>query len=223
MGYSPTLGRFINRDPIGYADGMNPYQAVRSSPTNFLDPDALRTIRQTKPATHPTYPPVPDDVDPTTYDCTGLAFRNFQNYKTLADVENALGKARKLKDCSEKCDPCEVKIWYWRWEYVITTQDGTAVPGKSGTDMHMVGGQSDCEGNDAATVVSKDGHRPIEGPKPPGDFKPLEQQPYRDPVDRNVYIYVRKNMQESCYCMKVADLPAAPTTRPTQPATRPTR
>ena len=35
MGYSTALGRFISRDPVGYVDGMNPYQAVRSSPVNL--------------------------------------------------------------------------------------------------------------------------------------------------------------------------------------------
>jgi RHS repeat-associated protein len=35
--YSPTLGRFIQRDPIGYVDGMNLYEYVRSTPVNKID------------------------------------------------------------------------------------------------------------------------------------------------------------------------------------------
>lgn len=42
MGYSPTLGRFISRDPLGYEDGMNTYQAVRSNPINLVDPFGLK-------------------------------------------------------------------------------------------------------------------------------------------------------------------------------------
>jgi len=39
--YSPSLGRFINKDPIGLAGGMNLYGYVGGNPVNWIDPNGL--------------------------------------------------------------------------------------------------------------------------------------------------------------------------------------
>ncbi len=40
--YSPALGRFMSRDPLGYADGVNLYAYVGNNPVSFVDPWGLK-------------------------------------------------------------------------------------------------------------------------------------------------------------------------------------
>ncbi len=39
--YSPTLGRFLQSDPVGYKDGLNIYAYVGNDPVNMVDPTGM--------------------------------------------------------------------------------------------------------------------------------------------------------------------------------------
>jgi RHS repeat-associated protein len=42
--YSPVIGRFLQRDPIGYFDSMNLFVYVRNNTVNLVDPEGLSSI-----------------------------------------------------------------------------------------------------------------------------------------------------------------------------------
>jgi hypothetical protein len=64
MSYSPTLGRFLERDPMEYTDEMNDYQFELSNPIDRVDPFGTDSSPTSAPATGPTTKPSWDDIFP---------------------------------------------------------------------------------------------------------------------------------------------------------------
>lgn len=58
MGYSPIIGRFLQRDPIGYLDMPNLYELEDANPVNALDPIGLAPTTQPSPWPPMTVTPV---------------------------------------------------------------------------------------------------------------------------------------------------------------------
>ncbi len=54
--YHPDLGRWLQRDPLGYVDGMSLYEYVRGNPLKFLDPFGLLSLlTSNRDCTHVTH------------------------------------------------------------------------------------------------------------------------------------------------------------------------
>jgi RHS repeat-associated protein len=68
--YSPTLGRFMQSDPIGYGDGMNMYGYVGGDPVNNVDPSGLAVL-QPNPDVKPIEPCAPGAICVTAQKLSG--------------------------------------------------------------------------------------------------------------------------------------------------------
>ncbi len=119
------------------------------------------------------------NVERRGYNCAGFAFKDYQ-FHELAPTKAIYAKMTKLADCSKDCSPFFHK--FWLWEFNLSTTDVlTGASSPTLPDFHTVGGQTDKDGKEPGQVMSKNGQRPVEGPKPPLDWE-LKSGPAPHPI-----------------------------------------
>jgi len=134
------------------------------------------------------------------YNCAGFAFKTY-GFIDLAPTKAEYAKMTKLSDCSKTCSPYYHKFWMWEFDINVTRRS-TGAASAAWHDFHTVGGQTDGSGKGPDQTMSKDGKRPVVGPKPPLDWKPKAVEPALN--DENVpapdHDWVTWNMNETCFC-----------------------
>jgi RHS repeat-associated protein len=222
--YSPRLGRWMSRDPMGEVGGVNMLGFCSNGSVNKVDPDgreeqASQSVGQGCPR---VFPPNATK-DPKTYNCAGLAFQTYTFMGDVEEVKNTLRtRGRALNRCTDKCRPCEKKCYLWEYDIIVrygrtqvlppefvgppdTICDG-AVLMQPHRDFHIVCGQTDTNG-DNPQCCSKNGPRPIETYngrieyRSCADWEPLPKEVLGFRQDRPV-CKTRVNMAETCYCME---------------------
>jgi hypothetical protein len=138
------------------------------------------------------------------YNCAGLAFRNYRFMGSLQEVEDVLNK-NKMNGRGKQGD---IKFWLWTYTSTAQSLDGQIQLG-TGKDFHIVAGVLGPNGADPTNVFSKNGHRPVFGPAAPLSWKPLEQEPvktnnqFNSPVfesGRQIY-WIRTNIVQQVFIL----------------------
>ena len=149
-----------------------------------------------------------DTTERRGYNCTGFAIKTF-GFHGLAATKAIYAGMTKLADCSKPCNPHFHKYFYWDYD-LRQVDNTTGASSATVRDFHTVAGQTDKSGNGPAQVMSKNGKRPVEGPKPPLAWKP-GTGPTSHPITglpMPNFTTIRTGHVEECFCSE--KLPGRP-------------
>jgi hypothetical protein len=102
------------------------------------------------------------------YNCAGFAFKQFR-WIDMPETKTILSGMDKSAHAA-KTSPYHHKFWFWDVD-VAVKNTVTGAKSRVSNDFHIVGGQTDSKGEGPGQVMSKNGKRPVEGPKAPLDWE----------------------------------------------------
>ena len=141
-----------------------------------------------------------DTTERRGYNCAGFAFKTYA-YHDLAATNTIYAGMTKLSDCADPCKPYFHKFWMWEMD-MKTVNTLTGASSATHRDFHTVGGQTNKEGKGPNQVMSKNGQRPVEGPKPPLDWElksgPAPHQITGLPIPNHEWVI--SNTKLECFC-----------------------
>ena len=190
------------------AQGMSDDKKTTSPSAGSGGTPISATTHTCSPQPCKAYDSVDSSKDIESYNCAGLAHRTYTFMGDVNAVKARLALGTKV-DCGGHCGACQVKHWLWEYDIHLEDADGNVLT-DTNRDFHTVAGPCDTNGNDPASVVSKNGKRPLEGPATGPSFRPPPKNqatsndrnatPATDRSGRPIY-KVRTNFVESCYCL----------------------
>jgi hypothetical protein len=134
------------------------------------------------------------------YNCAGFAFKRF-TWINMAPTRAIYSGMTQLASCGDRCSPWDHK--FWMWEFDINTEDTrTGATSATTRDFHTVGGQTDGNGDGPDHVMSKDGPRPVVGPRSGPAWRPLPREPVVrvDGTQHPFFVWNVSNVDEDCFC-----------------------
>jgi RHS repeat-associated protein len=182
--YDPRLGRFWSEDPLtSDYPWYTPYQFAGNKVINCIDIEGLEEWNVINPDgsggkefgpyanrdkaqeahTDKLYKSYNKNVDCESYNCAGLALRNYE-FLDLNELRNILSE-NAIDERDAKTSDVKITLWTYFKQLIIDGQ-----PASDGFDFHVVGSQ------DPNNVFSKDGVRPVYGPDRAEKFTPRTGQ-----------------------------------------------